>query len=278
VVIGYFDQHLAGVDDDADVVDSIRPGHKQFHTQQRRDLLARFGITGETALQKVGRLSGGERCRTALARLAAADANFLVLDEPTNHLDLWARASLERALADFEGTVLFVSHDRYFLNRVADHVLVLEDGQVRAIDGNYEAYQTLLRQKTDGAANVSRGPGPGREKKATAAAPSTRSKKPLRHGGKPQAQAAKPQPQPAQSRPQPGGRPKRRFPFRKVADLEEEILHRESRIRELTEELAQEATYRDGNRVRDIKTSLAQEQDSLKALYEHWTEATELNW
>ena len=71
-----------------------------------------------------------------------------------------------------------------------------------------------------------------------------------------------------------GGRPKRRFPFRKVADLEEEILHRESRVQELTEELAQEATYRDGNRVRDVKNLLAQEQDSLKTLYEHWSEAT----
>ena len=100
----------------------------RLNLEQRRDLLARFGITGDTALQKVGRLSGGERSRAALARLAAADANFLVLDEPTNHLDLWARDALEQALTAFDGTVLFVSHDRYFVNRVADHLIVFEPG------------------------------------------------------------------------------------------------------------------------------------------------------
>ncbi len=100
----------------------------QLNEQQRRDLLARFGLTGDTALQTVGSLSGGERCRAALARLAGAEANFLVLDEPTNHLDLWARDALEKAIAQFDGTVLFVSHDRYFVNRVADHLLVIESG------------------------------------------------------------------------------------------------------------------------------------------------------
>ncbi len=147
VSVGYFDQHLSGVADDDDVLDSIRPAHKQFLTQQRRDLLARFGITGDTALQKVGKLSGGERNRAALARLAAADANFLVLDEPTNHLDLWARDALEQALTAFDGSVLFVSHDRYFVNRVADHLIVFEPGGVRVIEGNYEAYQLYLQSK-----------------------------------------------------------------------------------------------------------------------------------
>ena len=147
VIVGYFDQHLSGVSDDDDVVDSIRPRHKQFVTQQRRDLLARFGITGDTALQKVGNLSGGERNRVALARLAAADANFLVLDEPTNHLDLWARDALEQALTAFDGTVLFVSHDRYFVNRVADHLIIFEPGGVRVIEGNYDAYQLFLQSK-----------------------------------------------------------------------------------------------------------------------------------
>ncbi len=144
VVVGYFDQQLAELDDDLAVVDAVRPKHKQFNLQLRRDLLAGFGLTGDTALQKVSSLSGGERCRAALARLAAADANFLVLDEPTNHLDLWARDALEEALRQFDGTVLFVSHDRYFVNRVADHLLLIEAQQVRIIDGNYDTYQMLL--------------------------------------------------------------------------------------------------------------------------------------
>ena len=146
VTVGYFDQQLAELDDEMEVVDAVRPKHKQMNQQQRRDLLAGFGLTGQRALQKVGSLSGGERCRVALARLAAADANFLVLDEPTNHLDLWARDALETALTHFDGTVLFVSHDRYFVNRVADHLLMIEPDRVRIVEGNYDSYQMLLEQ------------------------------------------------------------------------------------------------------------------------------------
>ena len=124
VKIAYFDQQLAAMDDDILVVDAVRPEGQLMDEQKRRDLLARFGVTGDTALQTVGSLSGGERCRAALARLAATDANFLILDEPTNHLDLWARDALEQALSRFDGTVLFVSHDRYFVNRLADHLMV----------------------------------------------------------------------------------------------------------------------------------------------------------
>ncbi|NQT11815.1 MAG: ABC-F family ATP-binding cassette domain-containing protein, partial [Planctomycetes bacterium] len=113
VRIGYFDQHLSTVADHVRVVDAIRPPHAILDEKKRRDLLARFGLTGDAALQKAGSLSGGERCRAALARLSAAEANLLVLDEPTNHLDLWARDALEQALKRFSGTVLMVSHDRY---------------------------------------------------------------------------------------------------------------------------------------------------------------------
>src|SRR4029077_2024240 len=113
-----------------------------------RDLLARFGVTGEMVFQKVGSLSGGERNRTALARLSASDANFLILDEPTNHLDLWARGALEKAICDFDGSVFFVSHDRYFLNQVATKLLIVEPGRFRVIDGNYDTYQHFLKQGT----------------------------------------------------------------------------------------------------------------------------------
>ncbi len=98
VSVGYFDQQLAAVDDQLEAADAVRPKHRQTNQQQRRDLLARFGLRGDRALQTVSSLSGGERCRVALARLAASHANFLVLDEPTNHLDLWARDALEKAL------------------------------------------------------------------------------------------------------------------------------------------------------------------------------------
>ena len=260
VVIGYFDQQLAELDDETLVVDAIRPRHKQFNEQQRRNLLARFGVTGDTALQQVGLLSGGERCRAALARLAAADANFLVLDEPTNHLDLWARDALERALTAFDGTVLFVSHDRYFVNRVADHLLIVEPDRVRVIEGNYAAYQLLLgskaAEKAEEAGELSR---TGPQKSRPSAEKANR-------GEKPGNSAAKP------------GQRKRRFPFRKLDDIESDIFKRETRLAELHQELGQEENYRDGNRIRRIKDEIAEQQESLQTLYDHWEEASELNW
>ena len=89
-----------------------------------RDLLARFGLTGDLVFQTVGQLSGGEKAKAALARLCATAANLLVMDEPTNHLDIWSCEALERSINEFEGTVLVVSHDRYFLNQVADRLIV----------------------------------------------------------------------------------------------------------------------------------------------------------
>ncbi len=249
VLVGYFDQHLSTLDDATPVVDAIRPDRKDFVEQKRRDLLARFGLVGDTAMKPVGTLSGGERCRAALARLAAADANFLVLDEPTNHLDLWARDALERALGQFDGTVLFVSHDRYFVNQVADHLLVVEPDRFRVIEGNYETYLHLLQSGLAGQSAQ-----PAKEPKGSDSV--GRSAKP-RSGGK---------------------SAKRRFPYRKVEDLEGEIAKRETRIEELQFSLADPNVLRDGDRVRAIKAELTQQRETLQTLYAHWEEAIELNW
>ncbi len=255
VKVGYFDQHLTSLADDTLVVDAVRPDHKEFNEQKRRDLLARFGLTGDTALQTVGKLSGGERCRAALARLAASDANLLVLDEPTNHLDLWARDSLERSLREFDGTVLFVSHDRYFVNQVADHLIVVEPGRFRILEGNYAAYQEWVQSgfiQPDAEAS-----------KAKAGA-----KKPAKPSAQPSRNGSKEEPK----------RTKRRFPYRKVEDLEQDIFERETRIEELHQLLAKPEILRDGERVRQIKAEIAEQQEALEQLYAHWEEAVELNW
>jgi len=245
--LGYFDQQLAGLEDNMDVVDAVQPKHKRLNEQQRRSLLARFGITGDTAMQKVDNLSGGERCRAALARLAAMEANFLILDEPTNHLDLWARDALEKAIAHFEGTVLFVSHDRYFVNRVADHLLVIEPERVYIVEGNYDTQQMSSGRVPNGETS-------GKSEPASA----NRSAK----VGEPPAKPTR----------------KRRFPFRKVADLENEIFERETCLNELQSALADPLVLRDGQRVRQIKAQIEAEQATIEAIYEHWEEATELNW
>jgi ATP-binding cassette subfamily F protein 3 len=141
--IGYFDQQLHVLDDSMQVVDAIRPKSKKiFEEPARRSLLGAFGLTGDQQLQTVASLSGGQRCRAALALLSAEDANVLILDEPTNHLDLWARAALEKAVREFEGTVLFISHDRYFVDRVADHLLIIQpDARFKTLEGNYSTFR-----------------------------------------------------------------------------------------------------------------------------------------
>jgi ATP-binding cassette, subfamily F, member 3 len=252
VVPGYFDQQLAELADELDVVDAVRPTHKQLNIGERRGLLARFGLTGDTALQTVGSLSGGERCRAALARLAATEANFLVLDEPTNHLDLWARDALEKAIGEFDGTVLLVSHDRYFVNRVADRLLVIEPERIRIVEGNYDTYQMLLAGRES---NDREGEDIARREPAAA----------LKRPAKVEAGADK-------------STRKRRFAFRKVVDIEDEIFERETCLHQLQCELAEPNVLRDGERVREIKAQIEAEQAAIKTLYEHWDEAAELNW
>ncbi len=246
VRFGYFDQKLACLSEDVPVLDAIRPEHKEFVDQQRRDLLARFGIVGDAVFQRVGSLSGGERNRAALAMLAASDANLLVLDEPTNHLDLWARGALEAALRKFNGSVLFVSHDRYFLNQVADHLLVVESGRFRVIEGNYDTYLMLVRQLADGTSASPAGSPSAAEKRKPA-----RDDKPARR--------------------------KRKFPYRKVADIEAEIHEREARIEQLHADLANPQVLRDGPRIKQATAELESQQAALGLLYEHWEEAAELN-
>ena len=249
--IGYFDQHLQQLPVDRAVVDAVRPEKGELDQPKRRNLLARFGLTGDTHLQKAGSLSGGEQCRVALARLAAEEANVLVLDEPTNHLDLWARDSLERSLRAFQGTVVFVSHDRYFIDQVADHLLVVEPERFRVIDGNFSTYQHLVQSGLAGTENL-------------AALPPKRG---------PEDSAREDR----RSRPEPARR-KRRFPYRKVEEIEAEIFQRESALEELHAALADSATHRNADRVRQVKSDIRENQEELAVLYEHWEEATELNW
>lgn len=254
VSVGYFDQQLTEIDADLPVVDAIRPPQRDFVEQQRRNLLARFGLTGDTALRTVGQLSGGERCRAALARLAAYEANLLVLDEPTNHLDLWARDSLEQALRRFDGTVLLVSHDRYFVNQTADHLIVVEPDRVRIVEGNYDDYLRLKASaEAADAAERSSEAELGRTERAGDRAPATSAPE------------------------QPPARRRRRFPYRKLSDLEADIFAREARIGEINQLLTQGETHRDGRLVKQLQAELAEQQAALALLYEHWEEAAELS-
>ena len=145
VKTGYYDQENADLDGESTVLGALWFNHTYLSQTEARKLLARAGLAEEDIDKKVNNLSGGERAKLALVLLQAENANFLILDEPTNHLDLAARESLESALKAFEGTLLFVSHDRYFIQNIADRILEIDDRKLNVFAGSYDDFNAAKR-------------------------------------------------------------------------------------------------------------------------------------
>lgn len=140
VTIGYFDQQSRVLDETKTIFEEISNTYPTLTQTEIRNVLAAFLFTGDEVFLPIKNLSGGERGRVVLSKLMLSGANFLILDEPTNHLDMISKEVLEEALNAYEGTVLYVSHDRYFINRTASSVLVLSDGGITSYPGNYDYY------------------------------------------------------------------------------------------------------------------------------------------
>ncbi len=140
VDIGYYDQHQAGLDGGKTVLDEVWDRFPRLEQYEVRGALGQFLFTGDEVFSPVSTLSGGEKGRVALTELMLRKDNVLLLDEPTNHLDMDSREVLEEALEGFEGTIIAISHDRYFINRFAQKVCVLEEGRLKEYLGNYDAY------------------------------------------------------------------------------------------------------------------------------------------
>lgn len=241
---GYLDQHLKLLADDEPLLRAVWPEPDPSLTEQTmKDLLGAFGLRGETLEQPVKSLSGGERSRAALAKLTVSGVNVLVLDEPTNHLDIWACDSLEAAIKAWEGTVIVVSHDRYFLNRVVDLLIVLDQGSSEVVYGNYDTYELLRAARAKDKADA---PG-GRDAPRGAAAPAAKPKR------------------------------KRKYPFRKAADVEADIAATETAVTELEAAMASADVYRDASKLKRTIADLEAARARLPGLYEHWEEAVELN-
>ncbi len=259
IEFGYYDQHLKELDGKKTVIRAVWPTDAPRSSggegsgvrgepseQTMRDLLGRFGLVGDQVYQTVDKLSGGERSRAALAKLVADGVNVLILDEPTNHLDLWACDALEGALLDFDGSAIVVSHDRYFLNRVVDLLLVFEgDGKVQIIYGNYDTYERMRLLQESG--KISK---PKDDVKAARDDARSASKSAKR---------------------------KRKYPYRKVDDLEAEIAAEETRLKGLEAALASPDLYREGAKVQEKTQAFEDVKVKLKQLYDHWEEAVELN-
>ncbi len=171
------------------------------------------------------------------------------MDEPTNHLDIWSREALERSINEFEGTVLVVSHDRYFLNQVADRLIVIAGGQARVIEGDYETYQHLVQKEKERA-----------------------SQRPARQSAAPD-RSLKVAPAPAATE-----KTKRKFPYRKAVEIEREIGELETAVTELEDLLGQPATWRDPVKAVGTQERHIELKQRLETLYQHWEAALEANW
>ena len=144
--MAYYDQEHQVLNMQKTLFDEISDTFPTLSNTKIRNLLAAFLFMGDDVYKRIGDLSGGERGRVSLAKLMLSNANFLVLDEPTNHLDIMSKEILESAIRDFKGTVLYVSHDRYFINKTATRILDLRHSKLMNYIGNYDYY---LEKKED---------------------------------------------------------------------------------------------------------------------------------
>ncbi len=247
------------------VIEALREA-SGLDEQAARNLLARFLFRGEDVFRDVGVLSGGERTRLALARLSAREANLLVLDEPTNHLDVAAREALETVLLDYDGTLLFVSHDRYLIDKLATEVWLVDGGTLRRHEGNWTSLQRELSSRPE-APGPSQGASRARGSlpRIGSAALAARAPRALSRAGSRSAREA-PVSRPRRSRPEAEGRRAER----QVAGLEARIRDAEERIKQLEQQLAEVArsgNYMETRRVGEEHASL---EKALRELYDEW--------
>jgi len=243
--VGYFAQQAGTVTDDHTVLDAVLTGHPRLGEQRVRDLLARFGFRGEAVFKTRTQLSGGEQSRLRLLLLLLEAPNVLMLDEPTNHLDISAREALEAALAEYPGTVLAVSHDRYFLDRLVDQLLVLRPNGHALHAGNYTSYIAAQEQARSQAAARAR---PAAQRAARR--PST-------------AETAK------------AVRPTAIYDALSIEEIEERIVAQEERIAELHARFADPEAYRNAETVSALNTALRSLQAELEVLESAWSERAE---
>ena len=258
VQIGYYAQQLDDLDDRNEIIMELRRVAPSTATAgELRSFLAKFLFTGDDVYKHVRDLSGGEKGRLALAKLIYSRVNVLVLDEPTNHLDIPSREALEEALSAYEGTIVTISHDRYFLDRVATQILALDGfGDAEHYEGDYTEYHDWKISFRDTAA-----PAPIAEENlvsvVTARPPVAQ--EPVK---------AKPAPAPKK----PGVKVvKKKKPDARTPDLvETEISHAEARLNEISQQMGTPEVARDADRLIALNEEYQQTESLLRTLYEEW--------
>ncbi len=240
VNMGYYDQEMSDLNEDNIILDEVWGANQKLIQTEVRSALASFLFTGEDVLKKISVLSGGEKSRVSMLKLIFSEANFIILDEPTNHLDINSREILEAALADYEGTMLIVSHDRYFIDKLATRIIDI--GLKPPIDclGNYTYYaahykKNITDQKSASEENVSEA------KQNRIATKEERSR--IRKLEK------------------------------QLSDSENEIARLEQRLRDIDNEMAEAAT--DHKKLLELSAEKSADEQKLEELYQVWTDVTE---
>ncbi len=254
VEIGYYSQHqIDALDLTKTVMEEVSNFSAESASQRIRNVLGIFQFTGDDVYKKINVLSGGEKARVSLAKMLLSEANFLIMDEPTNHLDLISKEALEQALLEYDGTLLLISHDRYFLTKLVHRVIEVKDHKIRVMEGNYNDYldrrlaeETALSDTVKAERTKERGTGPAagsrktreqRRREAESRDALNRLKKPVTE---------------------------------KIRHCESLIEKLESRKQELETRMADPATYQQNNQVRELQYQHAEIERDLQACYKEW--------
>ena len=250
---GYYTQNLDDLEPRNEVIQELRRVAPFADNGELRSFLSRFLFVGEDVFKLVGDLSGGEKGRLALSKLIYSRKNVLILDEPTNHLDIPSREALEAALEEYDGTIITVSHDRYFLDKIATQILSFEDGRVDVFNGNYTEYHDWREKRDAGTRRLGEGETGRRETpdltletdasvSAVGSGSSTLSKN------------------------------QRERIEKRMATIETEIASLEDEMAKLTAELASPTVAADYTLFREVSAKITETQDRIHGLYKEWDE------
>ncbi len=243
VNIGYYDQEQTYLDFENTVIDEIWDDNPKFNYYDVRSLLAQFLFTGDDLFKIIGDLSGGEKGRLSLLKLMLSESNFLLMDEPTNHLDIDSKEILEDSLVNYDGTILVVSHDRYFLNKVTNKIIDMSQDGLFEYLGNYDYYveKKAELEQTDDEVLV------------------TKTKTQIN----------------AERKKERNIKIEKKKKEKEIKDIEKKIENNENEIAALEDKLCQQTTYNDKNLVLEINEQMQQLNVELENLYAIWSELTE---
>ena len=237
--VGYYDQEHEGLDMDSSVIEEIWKANPRMLLADLRSFLARFLFSGDDVFRKVKSFSGGEQSRVVLAKLILSKPNFLILDEPTNHLDIASREVMENALAEFGGTLLVVSHDRYFLNKIVSRIYAFENGSLKEYLGNYSHYEEKKKEQRE------------KKKRKLELEKKERKKRAVAKKTKP------------------------KIKKRSLFQIEKEITEIEHKIEEIDYLVATEEVYTDWEKLIELNQEKEELSKKLEELYAEWEDSSE---